>query len=111
MKFSMRHGVEHLAAEALGDDAGADALAGGVDRGRRAGGAAADDEHVEGVLGGDLRRRRASAAPVSSLATICSRRHAALVEQLAVEEHGRHGHDLAGLDLVLEQGAVDRGVA
>ena len=54
MKFSMRHGVEHLAAEALGGDAGADALAGGVDRGRGAGGAAADDEHVERVLRVDL---------------------------------------------------------
>ena len=33
--------------------------------------------------------------------------HAALVERLAVEEDRRHGHDLAGVDLVLEQGAVD----
>ena len=37
-------------------DAGADALARRVDRRRRAGRAAADDEHVEGVLGVELRR-------------------------------------------------------
>ena len=95
--------VEHLAAEALGDDAGADALARGVDRrrprrpGRR---------RRRARRTGPWRRSsrpRAAAAPVSSLATICSRRHAALAEQLAVEEHGRHRHDLALLDLVLEQ--------
>ena len=105
------HRVEHLAAEALGDDAGADALAGGVDRGRGAGRAAADHEHVEGLLGRRSSRPRAPSAPVSSLATICSQRHAALAERLAVQEDGRHGHDLARLDLVLEQRAVDRGVA
>ncbi len=33
--------------------------------------------------------------------------HAALAEHLAVEEHGRHRHHLARLDLVLEQRAVD----
>src|SRR3546814_6283916 len=38
--------VEHLPAEAFGDDAGADALARRVDRRRGAAGAAADDEHV-----------------------------------------------------------------
>ena len=54
-------------------DAGADALAGGVDGRRGAGRATADDEHVERVLGVDALGRAASAAPVSSLATICSR--------------------------------------
>jgi hypothetical protein len=49
--------VQHLAAEALGDDAGADALARGVDRRRRAGRAAADHEHVEGVFRELLRPR------------------------------------------------------
>src|SRR3546814_17441912 len=39
------HGVEHLAAEALSDDAGADPLAGCVDGGGGAGGAAADPKH------------------------------------------------------------------
>jgi hypothetical protein len=64
------HRVEHLAAEALGRDAGADALARGVDRRRGAGRAAADDEHVEGLLGAIFSPR--AAAPVSSLARICS---------------------------------------
>ena len=49
------HGVEHLAAEALRSNAGADALARGVDRGRGTGRAAADDQHVEGLLLGDRR--------------------------------------------------------
>ena len=42
------------AAEALGRDAGVDALASGIDRRRGAGGAATDHENVEGVLGLDL---------------------------------------------------------
>ena len=33
--------------------------------------------------------------------------HAALVEDFTVEVHGRHRHDLALLDFVLEQGAID----
>jgi hypothetical protein len=49
--------VQHLAAEALGDDAGADALARGVDGRRRAGRAAADDQHVEGALARSSRPR------------------------------------------------------
>src|SRR3546814_4697714 len=40
-----RQRVQHLAAEALGGDAGADALARRVDRRRRAGRATADHEH------------------------------------------------------------------
>jgi hypothetical protein len=67
-----RHRVHDLAAETLGDDAGGDALARRVDRGGRAGRPAADDEHVEGFLGGqDL--RIAPADPVSTLARISSR--------------------------------------
>src|SRR3546814_15903478 len=46
--------VEHLPAEAFGDDAGADALARRIDGGGGAAGAAADDEHVERLLRGDL---------------------------------------------------------
>jgi hypothetical protein len=94
MKFSMAMRVEHLAAETLGDDAGADALARGVDRRRGAGRAAADDEHVEGALAASFSASRA-AAPVSSLADDLLERHAPLAERLAVQEDGRHGHDLA----------------
>ena len=86
----MRHRVEHLAAEALGDDAGADALAGRVDRRGGAGRAAADDEHVERRPW----RRCSSAAALGGagveLGDDLLERHAALVERLAVEEHRRH---------------------
>ena len=44
------HGVQHLAAEALGHDAGADALAGRVDGCCSTGRAAADDQHIERIL-------------------------------------------------------------
>ena len=111
MKFSMRHRVEHLAAEALGDDAGADALAGGVDGGGGAGGAAADDEHVERVLGVDRARPARSAAPVSSLATICSRLMRPWSNGSPLRNTVGTAMHLAGVDLVLEQRAVDGGVA
>ncbi|MBS1171704.1 MAG: hypothetical protein H6R12_534, partial [Proteobacteria bacterium] len=45
-----RHRVQHLAAETLGDNAGADALPGRVDRRRRTRRAAADHQHVERIL-------------------------------------------------------------
>ena len=45
-----RQGVQHLAAETLGGDAGADALARGIDGRRRTGRAAAHDQHVEDAL-------------------------------------------------------------
>ena len=81
MKFSMRHRVEHLAAEALGDDAGADALAGGVDGRRGAGGAAADDEHVERRPCRRSRRGLALGGAGVELGDDLLEAHAALVER------------------------------
>ncbi len=101
-----RHRVEHLAAEALGSESGANSLAGGVDRGCGAGRSAADDEYVERVLLGDRGGRAVCGAGVE-LADDLLEAHAARVEQFPVEIHRRYGHHLASVDLVLEQGAVD----
>jgi hypothetical protein len=105
-----RHRVEHLAAKALGGDTGANALARGVDRRRGARGAAADDEHVECVLCLDLlgRARRRGAV---DLGDDLLEPHPALAEQFAVQIDGGHRHDLACVDLVLEQSAFDRDMA
>ena len=107
----MRHGVEHLAAEALGGDAGADALAGGVDRRGGAGRAAADDEHVERRPWRRSASASRSAAPVSSLATICSRVMRPWSNGSPLRNTVGTAMHLAGVDLVLEQRAVDGDVA
>ena len=102
--------IQRLAAKALGHDAGANAFARRIHSGCRAGRAAADDEHVErGLLRepGGIARGRAGV----DLGQDFGQFHAARAEGLAVEEHGRHRHDLARLDLVLEQAAVDGHVA
>ncbi|MNK77917.1 hypothetical protein D3C87_975340 [compost metagenome] len=98
--------VEHLAAEALRGDARADALARGIHGGCGTGGATADDQHVERILGGDLGGFALDAAGVD-LGEDFFQAHAALAELGAVQEHGRHGHDLAFLDFVLEGAALD----
>ena len=105
-----RHRVEHLSPEALGDDAGAHALAGGVDRRCCAGGSATDDQHVEGVLGVDVggRPRR---GPCVEHGDDLFDGHAATGERVAAAEHGRHRHHATLLGLVLEHGAVDGDVA
>ena len=104
------HGVQHLAAEALGGNAGADALACRIDGSGRAGGAATDDQHVEGVLGGNPGRFTRSGAGVD-LGDDLGQLHAALAEALAIDEDRGHAHDFALLDFLLEQPAVDGGVA
>ena len=105
-----RHRVEHLAAEAVGDDGGAYALAGRVDGRRRSGRAAADDEHV---IRFGVRRRapRLGAMIAAQAADDLLQRHPALAEGRAVQEHGRHAEDVAPGDLVLAERAVDHGVA
>jgi hypothetical protein len=101
-----RQGVEHLAAETLADDAGANPLARCVDGRGSAGRAAADDEHVERGAGRNLLRLALQGAGVE-LADDFLERHPALAERLAVQEDRRHAHDLALADFVLEQRAVD----
>ena len=99
--------VHHLTAEALGDQPGADALARGVDRRRRAGWPATDDQHVERCA-----RRHLFGFALGDLGIQLRKdfldRHAALTEVLTVQEDHRHRHDLALFDFLLEQRAVDR---
>ena len=85
-------------------------LAGGIDRRCGARRAAADDKHVEGRLGRDLLGRAFAGAGIE-LGQNLLQAHTALREGFAVQEHRGHGHHAALLDLVLEQGAVDRGMA
>ena len=102
--------IESLAAEPLGDDAGADALARRVDRRGRAGRAAADDQHVVGRPGVQpLGVARRSAAV--ELGEDLLEAHASLPERLAVQEDGRDRHDLALRRLGRKRRAVDRDVA
>ena len=105
-----RHRVQHLAAEAVGDDGGAHALACRVNRRCRAGRAAADDEHV---IRFGVRRRapRLGAMIAAQAADDLLQRHPALAEGRAVQEDGRYREDVAPGDLVLVQRAVDHGVA
>ena len=100
------HGVVDLAAKALGHHAGADALACCINRSRRASGAAADDQHFIRRLGRELGGVALRGAGVHLLDDLFHA-HAAVGEELAVQEHGGHAHDLARLDLVLVQAAVD----
>nr|GEU28309.1 hypothetical protein [Tanacetum cinerariifolium] len=103
-----RHGVEHLAAETLGQHAGLDALAGGVDGRCRTGRTAADDQHVKHVF---LAQRGclADAGIGVELGEDFLDIGAALAEVLAVQEHHRHGHDLALFHFFREHAAVDGG--
>ncbi len=103
------HGVEHLAAKALGGHAGADALARRVHGSRCAGRAAADDEHIKRLFGVELGGVACAAAGVE-FGDDFGQLHAALAEALAVQKHGGHAHDFARLDFALEHAAVDGGV-
>jgi len=101
------HRVDHLAAEALGDETGPDALAGRVDGCCSAGRPAADDQHVERCLRGDLLGLARARTAVEFRQDLLDG-GAALEEHLAVQIGRRHRHDASLLDLLLEQCAVDR---
>ena len=104
------HRVQRLPSEALGHHAGANALARGVDRCRGAGRSAADDQHVEGFLCaqlGGIARRSAGIDLGQDVGDL----DAARMKHLAVQKHHWHSHDLARLDLGLEQAAVNGDVA
>ena len=100
------HGVVHLAAEALGHHAGADALARRVDGGRGAGRAAADDQHLIRRLGAELGSVAPGGAGVD-LAQDLFQRGTAAVEHPAAFIDGGHAHDLALFDFLLEHAAID----
>jgi hypothetical protein len=88
----------------------ADALARGIDRRRRPGRTAADDQHIERLLRRDLFRRSCNRAGIQ-LRDDLLQLHATGGEHLAVQIDRRHRHHLAGVNLVLEQRAVDRRMA
>ena len=102
--------IEQLPAQPLGGDAGADALARRIDRGRGAGGAAADHQHIVRALRREALGLALAHAAASSFATMSSSDMRPCPNGLTVQEHGRHGHDAAALDLGLKQRAVDHGV-
>ncbi len=104
------HGVQHLTAEALGGNTGADALARGVDSRCSARRATADDQHVEGGLGAHLLGITRGSASVE-LGKDFFFAHAALPEQFAVEVDAGHRHHLTRFNFVLEQRTVDGDVA
>ena len=103
-------GVHDLAAEALGNHAGADALAGGIDGRSGTGRATADDEDVEGALGGDFFGGTSSRASIE-LGENFLDAHPALAEFCTIQEDGRHGHDLALFNFSLKEGAINHGAA
>src|SRR5690606_847969 len=98
--------IEHLPTEALGDETCANAFPCSVDRRRRTGRAAADDEHIEGLLGIDPLGLSRACARIE-LGEDLLDGHATLREHFAVQEDGRYGHDLALLGFLLEERAVD----
>ena len=102
-------GIHHLATEAFGNDTGADAFTRSVDGCRGAGRATADDQYVVGRLVVQLGGFALAGAAVD-LVDDFGEGHAALTEGLAVQVHRRHGHDLALVDFILEQGAVNHHV-
>ena len=116
--FGTRHGdeifdvhrIEHLAPEAFGGNAGADALARGIDGRRGPGRPAADDQHLERILALDLFRRAGGRAAVD-FGNDLLQFHAARPKGFAVQEDGGDGHHLALVHLRLEQRAVDGDVA
>ena len=87
------HGVEHLTTESLGSNAGADALARGIDRSGGTRGSATDDEHIEWL---DLVEALglAGAHAGVELGDDLLQRHAALAEHLAVQVHRGDGEHL-----------------
>ncbi|TLD44257.1 MAG: hypothetical protein FAZ92_03481 [Accumulibacter sp.] len=105
-----RQRIEHLATKTLADDAGAHALARGVDRGCGAGRSAADDEDIEGRPRRDLLRLALRGTDIDPADDLLER-HPPLPEVLAVEQDGWHTHDLPLADFGLEQRAIDHLVA
>src|SRR5690606_23827268 len=103
------HGVHHLATKALGHQTGANAFTGRVDGCSSASRATTNDQYFIGLLLAQLGGLALGCTGVD-LVDDLGQRHAALAKVFAIQEHGGHSHDLAALDLVLEQGAIDHHV-
>ena len=100
------HRVEYLAAEPVGHYSSGDAFANCVDRGGGSCWPATDDEYVEGVLVGKLGGRTFSNSRVD-LGEQFFNSGATRVERCTIAEHGGDRHDLACVDLGLEECSVD----
>ena len=99
-------GVQRLAAEAVGNDAGLDALARRVHGRGRAGGSATDDQHVERRLLVQFGRFAVGGIDVQ-LGHDFFERHAPGTEQRVILEYHRHRHHLALVDFILVHAAID----
>ncbi len=102
-------GIHHLATKTFGNNTGADAFTRSIDGCRGAGRAATDDQYVVGSLVVQLGGLALAGAAVD-LVDDFGEGHAALTEGLTVQVHRRHGHNLALVDFILEQGAVNHHV-
>ena len=98
--------IVRLTAEALRGDARAQSLTRCVHGSGSTGRAATDDEHVIRRLGVDLGALFVGAVAVE-FGEDFFEAHAARAEELAVQEHHRHGHDLASRDFILIKSAID----
>ncbi len=121
--FGVRHGdeildphrVEHLPAETLRGNAGADALARGIDRRRRTSGATADHQHLEGILGIDRSGCLGIGVAVEAGSDLLQRL-LARQPHMAILEDRRHGHHATLVDFrlirtTLDQRGAESGVA
>ncbi|MCY1434681.1 hypothetical protein D9M71_507480 [compost metagenome] len=104
------HGIEHLAAEALGRHTGADTLARRINRCRRTRRATADHQDIERILAVELLGLTLGTAAID-LGDYLFQAHATLAETHAVEVDARYRHDLALGDLSLEQRTINGHVA
>ena len=101
------HGIQHLAAEAFAHQAGTNPFTRRVNRGRRAGRAGTDDQHIVSVTLIQLFRCAFFRTGIH-FGDDFRQRHPSLTKLLAVHEHRRHAHHVALGDLILERPAVNR---
>ena len=99
------HRVEELPTKAFGHNGSPQSLAGGVDRSGRTGRAAADDQNVERVHGGDFLDRTIAASGIDHRDEFFEG-HTALTELFAVAEHRWYSHYFASCNFVLERAAI-----
>ena len=104
------HRVEHLTAKAFSNNTGVDTLACGIDCSRCTGRTTAHDQHVKGRFCTELFSITGRSTGVD-LGEDFFQTHTALREGLTIQQHGWHSHDLAVLDLFLEQRAVNGDMA
>ena len=98
--------VQDLSAEVFRNQTSPDTFACGIDSRCGSSGATADDQNVERGFCGDFFRFAFGTAGID-LGQNFLDVHATLTEFLAIEENGRNSHDVAFVDFILEEGAID----